>query len=104
MWKDIAEELGVPWKAAEEMHWVLGKQEMTNENEEFQESSQFTTPTQPGVGTLLSHGKQREGLELPRIRPLDEARELPNPPPLYLSTEPLHHSSIRGKLKWWAHE
>ena len=28
LWKPIASELGVPWRAAENMHWNLGEQEM----------------------------------------------------------------------------
>ena len=28
MWNDVATELGVPWRAAEAMHWSLGEQEM----------------------------------------------------------------------------
>lgn len=28
MWQRIAEELGIPWRAAEAMHWQLGEQDM----------------------------------------------------------------------------
>ncbi|KAH6651425.1 hypothetical protein F5144DRAFT_475662, partial [Chaetomium tenue] len=29
MWAKVAEEIGVPWRAAEAMHWQLGETEMT---------------------------------------------------------------------------
>ena len=28
MWKPIATELGIPWRTAEGMHWIIGEQEM----------------------------------------------------------------------------
>ncbi len=28
MWQRVAEELSVPWRAAEDMHWELGKENM----------------------------------------------------------------------------
>lgn len=28
MWSRVSEELGVPWRAAEAMHWQLGEQDM----------------------------------------------------------------------------
>lgn len=28
MWNQIAKEMGIPWRAAESMHWQLGEQEM----------------------------------------------------------------------------
>lgn len=30
MWKNIAEELNIPWRAVEDMHWMLGQEEMAN--------------------------------------------------------------------------
>jgi hypothetical protein len=28
MWSKIAEEMGIPWRAAEAMHWQIGEKEM----------------------------------------------------------------------------
>lgn len=28
MWSQVAKEMGIPWRAAESMHWQLGEQEM----------------------------------------------------------------------------
>lgn len=28
MWNQVAKEMGIPWRAAESMHWQLGEQEM----------------------------------------------------------------------------
>ena len=28
MWAPVAEEMSIPWRAAEAMHWQLGEQEM----------------------------------------------------------------------------
>lgn len=28
MWSHVAKEMGIPWRAAENMHWQLGEQEM----------------------------------------------------------------------------
>lgn len=30
MWANVAKELGVPWRAAEAMHWLLGEQNMAH--------------------------------------------------------------------------
>ncbi|KAL8699966.1 MAG: hypothetical protein Q9224_001179 [Gallowayella concinna] len=30
MWKDIADELRIPWRACEDMHWKLGQEEMAS--------------------------------------------------------------------------
>lgn len=30
MWANVAKELGVPWRAAEAMHWILGEHDMAH--------------------------------------------------------------------------
>ena len=30
MWANVAKELGVPWRTAEAMHWILGEHDMAN--------------------------------------------------------------------------
>lgn len=30
MWAGVARDLGVPWRTAGAMHWILGEQEMAN--------------------------------------------------------------------------
>lgn len=74
MWSSIARELGVPWRAAESMHWQMGEQEMARRigvtpfsmAAASGQSSSSTTPHPPGGNAPLgapahSPGRTRGG-------------------------------------------
>ncbi|KAL8750966.1 MAG: hypothetical protein Q9199_006740 [Rusavskia elegans] len=57
MWNPIAEDLNIPWRAVEDMHWIIGQEDMAN----------------LGGGRLLhpdrSGGKQSPGGRMPSVLP-----------------------------------
>lgn len=71
MWSKVAEELGVPWRAAEAMHWQMGEMEMTRRagSSPFVLAPQKTDPAQrnatvrrPGSQPLVQESSSREYL------------------------------------------
>lgn len=86
MWAKVAEELAVPWRAAEAMHWQLGEQDMARRagvvpfslaavNAEANAASHRTSLSRSQLSHSQSHMQPR-----PRSIPR-EAREMSAPPP-----------------------
>ena len=62
MWNPIANELGVPWRAAEAMHWELGKQEMARRANvtPFSITAAQAEPHQHGNGRVAQRDRMLE--------------------------------------------
>ncbi|KAK2755677.1 hypothetical protein FQN54_005826 [Arachnomyces sp. PD_36] len=71
MWAKIAEEMAIPWRAAEAMHWQLGEQEMARRAGVVPFSLSSATPPDP------SPRSRRGSTAMPRIRRESGARLLP---------------------------
>ncbi|TRX97537.1 hypothetical protein FHL15_001815 [Xylaria flabelliformis] len=107
MWAKVAEEMAIPWRAAEAMHWQLGEQDMARRAgvTPFSLSAQTLETThgssrasrhahstsQGGIPREVSHGRGYggRGATMPPTRPLASRREsLPThhlpPPPEHL--------------------
>ncbi|KAI1294022.1 hypothetical protein F5Y03DRAFT_326009 [Xylaria venustula] len=107
MWAKVAEEMAIPWRAAEAMHWQLGEQDMarragvtpfslsaqtleTTHGGSARASSRHAhSSSQGGISREVSHGRgYGRGTALPPARPLVSRREsLPThhlPPPEHL--------------------
>ena len=81
MWEKVAKEMGIPWRAAEAMHWQLGEHDMAQRANApiFHLSSSFVTVTQPSSGTSplpVTTLSATGHLQLPTLS------TLPRPPPL----------------------
>ncbi|KAI1175740.1 hypothetical protein F4777DRAFT_302263 [Nemania sp. FL0916] len=103
MWAKVAEEMAIPWRAAEAMHWQLGEQDMarragvtpfalssqtldTAQGGSRASSRHTHSSSQGGIPREVGHGRgYSRGTTLPPARPLVSRREsLPThhlPPP-----------------------
>ncbi|KAI1354313.1 hypothetical protein F5Y01DRAFT_12835 [Xylaria sp. FL0043] len=107
MWAKVAEEMAIPWRAAEAMHWQLGEQDMarragvtpfslsaqtletTHGGSARSTSRHAHSSSQGGISREVGHGRgYGRGTALPPARPLVSRREsLPThhlPPPEHL--------------------
>ena len=50
MWKPVAAELGIPWRTAEGMHWIIGEQEMARRANVHP----FSSAIQPSSSSMTS--------------------------------------------------
>ncbi|KAI2625505.1 hypothetical protein GGS21DRAFT_546580 [Xylaria nigripes] len=104
MWAKVAEEMAIPWRAAEAMHWQLGEQDMarragvtpfslsaqtleTAQGGSRTSSRHAHSSSQGGISREVGHGRgYARGSTLPPARPLASRREsfsahhLPPPP------------------------
>ncbi|RAL05002.1 MYB DNA-binding domain protein [Aspergillus ibericus CBS 121593] len=76
MWSKVAEEMAIPWRAAEAMHWQLGEQEMARRAGvvPFSLSSAAIDPPAPRT--------RRASTSLSRPRKGSASRPIPPPPQL----------------------
>ncbi|KKK12761.1 hypothetical protein P175DRAFT_0479372 [Aspergillus ochraceoroseus IBT 24754] len=76
MWSKVAEEMAIPWRAAEAMHWQLGEQEMARRAGvvPFSLSSSAIDPPAPRA--------RRASTSLSRPRKGSASRTIPPPPQL----------------------
>ena len=82
MWSKIAEELSVPWRAAEAMHWQLGEQDMARRAGVTPFSLSSVTLDMPAKGRRASAGTSRSRREAAaRSLPLPPVTESNAPPP-----------------------
>ncbi|KAH8677405.1 myb-like DNA-binding domain-containing protein [Xylariales sp. PMI_506] len=117
MWAKVAEEMAVPWRAAEAMHWQLGEQDMARRAgvTPFSLASVTSDNVQQGGARASPRGHSHSrsqgsifrdpidpvrgyGRGMPTIPPIPPARSLgpttrkdPGPPPL-----PTHHEHVEG--------
>lgn len=98
MWSKIAEELNVPWRAAEAMHWQLGEQEMARRAGVTPFSLSSVSLDPPQKGRRASAGSSRARREPvsraapPTLAPVTEAEPQmsaygPAPPPIQMKRE-----------------
>ncbi|KAI1745336.1 hypothetical protein F4680DRAFT_465346 [Xylaria scruposa] len=107
MWAKVAEEMAIPWRAAEAMHWQLGEQDMARRagvtpfslsaqtletaHGSSRSSRHAHSTSQGGIPREVSHGRGYggRGAAMPPARPLASRREslpthhLPPPPEHY---------------------
>ncbi len=62
LWNPIAVELGVPWRAAEAMHWALGEQDMARRVNvtAFSITAARAEPHEPGCGRVAQRDRMLE--------------------------------------------
>ncbi len=62
MWKDIANELGVPWRSAEAMHWAIGEQGMAQRANvtPFTMAAARAEPDEPASGRVAQRDRMLE--------------------------------------------
>ena len=62
LWNPIANELGVPWRAAEAMHWALGEQDMARRANvaPFSIAAARAEPHEPGSGRIAQRDRMLE--------------------------------------------
>lgn len=82
MWEKVAKEMGIPWRAAEAMHWQLGEHDMAQRANApiFHLSSSFVTVTQPSSGTSslpVTTTSATGHLQLPTLSALPRPGPLP---------------------------
>src|SRR6266498_5961264 len=70
MWSKVAEEMSIPWRAAEAMHWQLGEQEMARRAGVVPFSLTSTALENPPKGRRGSNA-------IPRSRRESTARSMP---------------------------
>lgn len=101
MWAKVAEELAVPWRAAEAMHWQLGEQDMARRagvvpfslaavNAEASAASRRNSPSRSQLSHSHSHLQPQRHGSMPR-----EPREMSAPPHRALYGRNLQPSSGR---------
>ncbi|GLA23698.1 hypothetical protein AnigIFM63604_003996 [Aspergillus niger] len=76
MWSKVAEEMAIPWRAAEAMHWQLGEQEMARRAGVVPFSLSSTAIDPPAPRT------RRASTSLSRPRKGSTSRPIPPPPQL----------------------
>lgn len=76
MWSKVAEEMAIPWRAAEAMHWQLGEQEMARRAGVVPFSLSSTAIDPPAPRT------RRASTSLARPRKGSTSRPIPPPPQL----------------------
>ncbi|PYH92025.1 hypothetical protein BO71DRAFT_35503 [Aspergillus ellipticus CBS 707.79] len=76
MWSKVAEEMAIPWRAAEAMHWQLGEQEMARRAGVVPFSLSSTAIDPPAPRT------RRASTSLSRPRKGSASRSIPPPPQL----------------------
>ena len=96
MWEKVAKEMGIPWRAAEAMHWQLGEHDMAQRANApiFHLSSSFVTVTQPSSGTSplpVTTLSATGHLQLPTLTALPRPAPLPMMVPT--STAPIAPTS-----------
>jgi hypothetical protein len=75
MWAKVAEEMAIPWRAAEAMHWQLGEQEMARRA--------GVVPFSLSSGTIEPPPKiRRSNTVMPRLRRQSISQRLSAPQPL----------------------
>lgn len=75
MWAKVAEEMAIPWRAAEAMHWQLGEQEMARRA--------GVVPFSLSSGTIEPPPKiRRSNTVMPRLRRQSVSQRAPAPQPL----------------------
>ncbi|GAP83840.2 putative MYB DNA-binding domain-containing protein [Rosellinia necatrix] len=113
MWAKVAEEMAIPWRAAEAMHWHLGEQDMarragvtpfslstqtleTAHGGSRASSRHVHSSSQGGVPREASHGRggYSRGTALPPARPLASRRE--SLPTHHLPPPSEHHEAAYG--------
>lgn len=82
MWSKVAEEMAIPWRAAEAMHWQLGEQEMARRAGVVPFSLSSTAIDPPST-----RSRRTSGASLSRSRKGSMTR--PVPPPQLPSVEEL---------------
>lgn len=75
MWSKVAEEMAIPWRAAEAMHWQLGEQEMARRAGVVPFSLSSTAIDPPTTRT------RRASTSLSRPRKSSISRAIPGHPP-----------------------
>lgn len=76
MWSKVAEEMAIPWRAAEAMHWQLGEQEMARRAGVVPFSLSSTAIDPPATRA------RRASTSLSRPRKGSTSRVIPPPPQL----------------------
>ena len=120
MWAKVAEELAVPWRAAEAMHWQLGEQDMARRagvtpfslaavNAEANAAGRRNSPSHGHLSQSQSHLQAQRHASLPREMSAPQptrslygrGQQQPQPQP-QPQTQPqsqsqhLHHHPVRG--------
>jgi len=75
MWSRIAEEMAIPWRAAEAMHWQMGEHEMARRAGVTPFSLTNNASLPPGAPAARSH--VRHGSATPRLQRHSGPRDLP---------------------------
>lgn len=60
MWKPVAAELGIPWRTAEGMHWIIGEQEMARRANVHPFSSTIQPSSSTAMSAPSSNGRPRK--------------------------------------------
>ena len=78
LWQPIANDLGVPWRAAEAMHWALGEHEMARRANvtPFSIAAAHAEPGEPGGGRVAQRDRM---LESTRVFEGQDLRTLNSP-------------------------
>lgn len=96
MWAKVAEEMAIPWRAAEAMHWQLGEQEMARRAGvvPFSLSSGTIEPSQKvrRSNTVMPRLRRPSGSQRSGPPQLPSVEELTAGVPAY--TSPLTHPAI----------
>ena len=97
MWEKVAKEMGIPWRAAEAMHWQLGEHDMAQRANApiFHLSSSFAAVSQPSSGNSplpLSTMSTTGHLQLPTLSALPGPGAVPMMVPT--STPPVAPTSV----------
>lgn len=113
MWAKVAEELAVPWRTAEAMHWLIGEKEMAQRarvvpflltNVETpcgtapqQEGIQLQTPIKAGQTTtrIVYQAAHEPQLELPPLQPKGQSQTTV---PLPSLSEVIHQMNVNSEL------
>ncbi|KAJ5704308.1 hypothetical protein N7493_011446 [Penicillium malachiteum] len=78
MWSKIGEEMAIPWRAAEAMHWQLGQQEMAR-----RANTSLIRPQETSTSRSISGHLPALAAQLPSLEELTTAVPgySPAPPP-----------------------
>ena len=108
MWEKVAKEMGIPWRAAEAMHWQLGEHDMAQRANApiFHLSSPFVAVSQttPNTHAVTASTTAPMGqLQLPNLQAVPPPTPAPGPgappPPLASRSRGSSNASMRRKLE-----
>ena len=96
MWKPVAAELGIPWRTAEGMHWIIGEQEMARRANVHPFSTTLQpSPSSTNNGTLSHQTNDHLGRSQRSYIPINPFEEHEAPP---LQSPAILHANYHGSM------